>query len=148
MSTMAQQTMTDHPLLVELRTTLPDVRTLTSATDTEPYRRDETEFVPDGQPIAAVFPTATEEVSAVVRACARHRVPVVTRGGGSGLSGGANSVEGCVVVVMTGMDRIIEIDVANLVAVTQAGVITADLEQAVEAEGLLYPPDPASHELS
>jgi len=148
MRTMAQQTMTDHPLVDELRTALPDVRMLTSATDTEPYRRDETEFVPDGQPIAAVFPTTTEEVSAVVRACARHGVPVVTRGGGSGLSGGANAVEGCVVVVMTGMDRIIEIDVANLVAVTQAGVITADLEQAVEAEGLLYPPDPASHELS
>jgi glycolate oxidase len=57
-------------------------------------------------------------------------------------------MDGWIVLAMTGMDRIIEVDPANLVAVTQAGVITANLERAVEAEGLLYPPDPASHELS
>ena len=94
------------------------------------------------------FPTSTEDVSAVVRACAHHRVPVVARGGGSGLSGGANAMDGWIVLSMSGMDRIIEIDAANLVVVTQPGVITAELEAAVEAEGLMYPPDPASHELS
>ena len=140
--------MTDHPVLIELRRALPDVRLLTTPGDTAPFMRDETEFVPHGQPLAAVFPTTTAEVSTVVAACARHHVPVVVRGGGSGLSGGANAVEGGIVLVMTAMDRILEIDAANLVVVTQAGVITADLEQAVEAQGLLYPPDPASHEIS
>ena len=139
---------TYHPLLDELRDQLPDLCVLTEPEETEPFRKDETEFVPYGRPLAVTFPTSTAEVSAIVRRCAEHRVPVVTRGGGSGLSGGANAVDGCIVVVMTGMDRIIEIDEANLVAVTQAGVITADLEHAVEAQGLLYPPDPASHELS
>jgi glycolate oxidase len=140
--------MIDHPILADLRAALPGLRLITEPDETEPYRRDETEFVPDGQPLAVAFPTSTDEVSGVVRVCAAHHVPVVARGGGSGLSGGANAVDGCIVVVMTGMDRIIEIDPANLVVVTQAGVITADREAAVEAKGLLYPPDPASHEIS
>ncbi len=139
---------TDHPIVAQIRQALPDLRILTEPDETEPYRKDETEFVPYGRPLAVVFPSSTAEVSAVVRRCAEHRVPVVTRGGGSGLSGGANAVDGCIVLVMTGMDRVLEIDPDNLVVVTQAGVITADLEKAVEAQGLLYPPDPASHELS
>jgi glycolate oxidase len=138
----------DNPILADLAATVPGVRMLTEPAETERYRRDETEFVPFGQPLAVAFPTSTADVSALVRLCARHHVPIVTRGGGSGLSGGANAVDGCLVMVMTGLDRIIEIDPANLVAVTQAGVITAELERAVEAQGLLYPPDPASHELS
>jgi glycolate oxidase len=142
------EAMTDHPILDQIRTARPELRLLTEATDTEAYRKDETEFVPFGHPLAAAFPTSTEEVCAIVKICAEHRVPVVTRGGGSGLSGGANAVDGCIVLVMTGMDQIIEVDPANLLVVTQAGVITADLERAVEAQGLLYPPDPASHELS
>ena len=137
-----------HPLLADLAAELPNTRIITAVDETEAYRRDETEFLPAGRPLAVAFPASTAEVSAIVRLCAAHRVPVVTRGGGSGLSGGANAVDGCIVLVMTGLDRIIEIDAANLVAVTQAGVITADLERAVEAQGLLYPPDPASHELS
>ena len=138
----------EHPVLSQIAAAVPGVRVLTDPADTEEYRKDETEFVPFGQPLAVAFPTSTADVSAIVRACARHRVPVVARGGGSGLSGGANAMDGWIVLAMSAMDRIIEIDPDNLVAVTQPGVITADLEQAVEVEGLLYPPDPASHELS
>ncbi len=140
--------MSDHPVLAEIRTARPQLRLLTEPAETADYRRDETDFVPSGQPLAVAFPTSTDDVSAVVRACAGHRVPVVARGGGSGLSGGANAMDGWIVLSMSGLDRIIEIDAANLVVVTQPGVITADLEAAVEAEGLMYPPDPASHELS
>ncbi len=140
--------MTDQPILAELRTALPDLRVITDTADIEPYRRDETEFVPFGRPLAAVFPTSTEEVSTIVALAATRHVSLVPRGGGSGLSGGANAVDGCLVMAMTAMDRIIEIDPDNLLVVTQPGVITADLEHAVEAQGLLYPPDPASHEIS
>ncbi len=140
--------MTRHPILAHLRAELPALHLITGPQATEPYRHDETEFVPAGQPLAVAFPTSTDEVAAIVRLAASFHVPVVARGGGSGLSGGANAVEDCIVVVMTGLDRIIEIDADNLIAVTQAGVITADLERAVEAQGLLYPPDPASHEIS
>ena len=140
--------MTDQLLLDELRAALPELRLLTEPDETEEYRKDETEFVPFGRPLAVAFPTSTQDVADIVRACARRQVPVVTRGGGSGLSGGANAVDGCIVIAMTGMDQVLEIDADNLVVVTQSGVITADLEKAVEAKGLLYPPDPASHELS
>jgi len=135
-------------VIAEIRAALPGARLITDAIDADPYRRDETEFLYPGRPLAVVFPHSTEEVSSLVRIAASHRVPLVPRGGGSGLSGGANAVDGGLVVVMTAMDQIIEIDADNLLVVTQAGVVTAQLEQAVAAQGLLYPPDPASHETS
>ena len=135
-------------MIAEIRAALPGARLITDAIDADPYRRDETEFLYPGRPLAVVFPRSTEEVSTLVRIAASHRVPLVPRGGGSGLSGGANAVDGGLVVVMTAMDQIIEIDADNLLVVTQAGVVTAQLEQAVAAQGLLYPPDPASHETS
>jgi glycolate oxidase len=131
-----------------LRTALPGLRLVTAPADVEPYRHDETEFLPAGRPIAVVFPISTVEVGTIVGLAAEHRVPVVVRGGGSGLSGGANAIDGGIVLVMTGLDRIVEIDAGDLVVVTQSGVVTADLERAVESQGLFYPPDPASHETS
>ena len=138
----------DHPILADLRSALPDMNLLADAAAVEPYRHDETEFLSSGSPLAAVFPTSTEEVSTIVRLCGHHHVPVVARGGGTGLSGGANASDGCIVLVTTAMDRILAIDSDNLLVITQPGVITADLEKAVEEQGLLYPPDPASHETS
>jgi glycolate oxidase len=124
------------------------MRVLDEAIHIEPYLRDQTEFLTNGQPWAVVFPRSTTEVSAIVRIAAKHRLPIVPRGGGSGLSGGANAVDGGLVVVMTAMDEIIDIDADNLLVIAQSGVITANLERAVESHGLLYPPDPASHETS
>jgi glycolate oxidase len=135
-------------ILTALAQQLPGMRILERRDDVELYRRDETEFLPAGVPVAVVFPRSTQEVVAVVRLAAETGTPIVPRGGGSGLSGGANAVEGGLVMVMTEMDRILEIDAANLVVVTQPGVLAADLERAVEAEGLLYPPDPASRDWS
>jgi glycolate oxidase len=138
----------DHPLLADMQQGLPGMRIIVDATAAEPYRHDETEFLPAGRPLAVVFPTSTQDVSAIVRLAGRHRVPIVPRGGGTGLSGGANAVEGCLVVVMTAMNRIIEIATDDLLVVTQPGVVTADLEAAVAERGFLYPPDPASRETS
>ncbi len=140
--------MISRALLGDLTVALPGADLLTEPTEMESYRRDETEFLDPGRPAGVVFPRSTHEVQEVVRFASQHRVPLVPRGGGSGLSGGANAVDGCLVVVMTKMDRIIEVDVDNLLMVTQPGVVTADLERAVEALGLAYPPDPASHETS
>ena len=75
------------------------------------------------------------------------RVPIVPRGAGTGLSGGASGIEGGLTIAFTAMDRILEIDKENLVAVVQPGVINAPLKAAVAAEGLFYPPDPASFEM-
>jgi glycolate oxidase len=83
-------------------------------------------------------------VAAVAHLCNEHRVPLVVRGAGTGYTGGAVPTRGGVVLSMERMNRILEIDPVNLVAVVEPNVITGDLQRAVEAIGLFYPPDPAS----
>jgi glycolate oxidase len=95
-----------------------------------------------------VIPAETVEISRVVRACAEHRVPFVPRGAGTGYSGGAVPLHGGVVISLERMNRILEIDEANLVAVVEPNVITGQLQEAVEKVGLFYPPDPASLAIS
>jgi glycolate oxidase len=126
---------------------LPGMRLLTDATDRETYRRDETAYIPAGLPGAVALPTRTEEVAELVRLCAAHDIPIVPRGAGSGLSGGANGLDGALTIAFTAMDRILEIDTANLCVVTQPGVINATLKAAVAEHGLFYAPDPASFEM-
>lgn len=132
--------------LDEVRGELPALRLLTDAVDRESYRLDETAYLDAGLPGAVAFPASTGEVARILRLASRHRVAVVPRGAGTGLSGGAAGIEGALTVVLTRMNRILEIDAANLCVVTQPGVINADLKAAVAAEGLFYPPDPASYE--
>ena len=132
--------------LADLFEALPGLRVLTERADTDAFRFDETEYTHPGWPLAVAFPGTTADVSAILRLAAEHRVPVVPRGAGTGLSGGATAVEGALTLVMTGMARILEIDTANLVAVVQPGVINADLGRAAAERGLLYAPDPASFE--
>ena len=133
--------------LAALRDTLPGLRLVTEAVDTEAYRWDETEYMHPGMPLGVAFPASTAEVSTIMRLATAHRVPVVPRGAGSGLSGGAIAVEGALTIVMTGMRAILEIDRENLLVVCQPGVINADLGRAVGEQGMFYPPDPASFEI-
>ncbi|MFC5786851.1 FAD-binding protein [Streptomyces sp. NBC_01474] len=105
---------------------------------------DEAEWAPVGRALAAVRVTDAGEVQQVVRACAALSVPVVTRGAGTGLSGGANATDGCLILDLSRMNRVLEIDTENLLAVVQPGVINNDLKAAVAEHGLWYPPDPAS----
>ncbi|MFF1688243.1 MULTISPECIES: FAD-binding oxidoreductase [unclassified Streptomyces] len=105
---------------------------------------DDAEWAPVGRALAAVRVTDADEVQQVVRACAALSVPVVTRGAGTGLSGGANATDGCLVLDLSRMNRILEIDPENLIAVVQPGVVNNDLKAAVAEHGLWYPPDPAS----
>ena len=99
-------------------------------------------------PDVVALPADTGEVAALVRLCAAARVPLVVRGAGTGYTGGAVPTSGGLVLSMERMNRILEIDEQNLVAVVEPCVITADLQRAVEAVGLFYPPDPASLEWS
>jgi glycolate oxidase len=91
-----------------------------------------------------VLPANTEEVAAVARLCTETRTPLVPRGAGSGYTGGAVPLRGGIVLSLERLNRILEVDEANLLAVVEPGVITGDLQDAVEARGLFYPPDPAS----
>jgi glycolate dehydrogenase FAD-linked subunit len=133
-------------LLDAIRAELPEVRLLTDPVEREPYRLDETAYLQAGLPAAVAFPASTADVSGLLRLASAERVPVVPRGAGSGLSGGAAGIEGAVTIVMSRMDAILEIDRDNLCVVTQPGIVNAALKAAVAAEGLFYPPDPASYE--
>src|SRR5699024_11602252 len=93
-----------------------------------------------------VLPRDVAGVQAAVRACAAAEVPVVPRGAGSGLTGAANAIDGCVVLVTSKLDEIVEIDTDNRVAVVQPGVVNLDFRGAVEKNGLFYPPDPSSYD--
>ncbi|BBO92177.1 FAD-binding oxidoreductase [Desulfosarcina ovata] len=98
-------------------------------------------------PEAVAFPETAEAVSEILAIANTHRIPIVPRGAGSGLTGGAVPLSGGIVMTMNRMNRIISVDTDNLQAIVQPGVITARLHAAVEAKGLFYPPDPASMDI-
>jgi len=130
-------------VIEELRGIVGDPHVLVSREACAPYARDETEdlvFPPE----VVVRPSSTVEVGGILRIASRERIPVTPRGGGTGLSGGALAVRGGICLSLDRMNRIIEIDTGNLMAVVEPGVITEVLQNEVEALGLFYPPDPAS----
>jgi glycolate oxidase len=97
-----------------------------------------------GSPKCIVFPSTTQEVSEIVRLANRYRTPIVGRGAGTGLSGGAIARSGGIMIVFSRMNRILEIDSPNLRAVVQPGVVNLDLSRAVEHLNLYFAPDPSS----
>lgn len=138
--------MISDAFLASLRAALTDMRLLTDPDEVEPYRHDQTAHLRAGRPIGVAFPTETQAVSIIMRLASAHQVPVVPRGAGSGLSGGAAAIDGALTVVLTELDRILHIDPDDLYVVVQPGVLNADLGRAIEPHGLFYPPDPASYE--
>lgn len=112
------------------------------------FRRDESDLTTSGSPLALLRPTSTQEVVDAVKWAARHGVPIVPQGARTGLAGGANAIEGCLVLSMVNMNRILEIDPPNRVAVVQPGVINAAFNRELAKQGLRYPPDPGSWETS
>lgn len=133
-------------LTERLRAELGREAVITDPSVTASYSRDMMPLAPSGTPLAVVLPADTGQVQAVVRACADAGVSIVPRGAGSGLSGAANAVDGCVMLVMTKMNEILEIDADNRLAVVQPGVVNLDFRTAVEKHGLFYPPDPSSYD--
>ncbi|MGZ3573922.1 MAG: FAD-binding oxidoreductase [Vulcanimicrobiaceae bacterium] len=129
--------------LAELRAIVPyDGGVLTSDEDLIAYGFDGTWL--ENLPLAVVLPQTAEQVSQIHRLAIRERIGITPRCMGSGLSGGAVPSKNSIVVNLARMNRILEIDEVNRVAVVQPGVITADLQAAVERRGLFYPPDPSS----
>jgi glycolate oxidase len=96
------------------------------------------------RPDIVVSPATTEEVAEVVKRAHREKIPIIARGASSGLAGGTIAESGGIILNLARMDRILEIDTANVCVHAQAGVVTLQLQQAVERAGLFYPPDPAS----
>jgi glycolate oxidase len=127
---------------------LPDGRVIADPDIVESYRRDQTAVVAPGKPLCVVAARTTAEVTETMRWASKHRVPVVPRGGGTSLAGGASAIDGCVMLSMTRMDQILEMIPADDFAVAEAGVLNANLDRAAAAHGLMYAPDPSSYEIS
>ena len=120
---------------------------LTEPEDLIPYSFDGTAALRQ-RPRCVVFPKTTDEVAAVLRVATAQRVPVVTRGSGTGLSGGSLPVADCIVLCLVKMDRVLELDEKNLTVLVETGVITQKIAELADAAGLLYPPDPGSMKIS
>src|SRR5258708_3272048 len=120
---------------------------LTAKEDLIPYSMDGTASLQQ-MPGCVVLATSTQQVSAILKQANETGVPVVTRGSGTGLSGGSVPVPGCVVLCLVKMDKILELDQENLTILVEAGVTTLQVADAAAAVGLLYPPDPGSMKIS
>ncbi len=129
----------------QLTAALGHDQVLTDDADKVSYSYDATHLA--HRPDVVVFPKSTEDVQKVMTIAREHRVPVFTRGSGTGLSGGSIPLGG-IALVMTRMNRILEIDRHDMLVRVEPGVLTADLKRAVEAEGLHYPVDPGSARIS
>ena len=115
---------------------------------TASYSRDQAPFASAAAPFAVLLARSASEISIALKYANENSIPVVTRGAGSGLSGGANSTADSLVISLEKMNQIIEIDSANQIARVQAGVINLDLDTAAKEFGLAYLPDPASRDWS
>mgnify|MGYP005984476189 CR=1 FL=1 len=108
------------------------------------YSVDESVHEPTGRALALVRASCREDVVATMRFAHAHRIPVVPQGARSGLSGAACAVDGCILLSVRGMDRIPEVDEANMTVTVEPGIINQDLKDALRPHGLAYPPDPGS----
>jgi glycolate oxidase len=133
--------------LDELRAELGD-RVVTDHDVLQSYSRDTASWAASGEPSALVRAARTEDVQTLARWATRHRVAIVPRGAGTGVAGGANASNGCVVLSFERMNRILELNADAMYAVVQPGVINAELKRAASERGLWYAPDPSSYEIS
>ena len=123
---------------------LPDGRLVIDPDVLAAISHDDAEWAPVGRAVAGVRARTEDEVRHVVVTCAEFGAPVVPRGAGTGLSGGANATDGCVVLDLSRMNQVLEIDRDNMTCVVQPGVVNNDLKATLAGHGLWYPPDPAS----
>ena len=112
------------------------------------YIRDQSLLTEAGVPAALVKATSAVDVVATMKIAHELSVPVVTRGAGTGLAGAANAIDGCIILGVAGMNRILSIDAAARTATVEPGVINGDLADAARAQGLWYVPDPGSRAIS
>ena len=135
------------PLAADLITLLDADRVLHEREHLLTYGFDGTAAL-QGQAGVVALPRTTEEVASIVRYAAREKIPIVSRGSGTGLSGGSIPAANAIVLCLVKMDRVIELDEKNLTIFAEAGAITQRIAETADAVGLLYPPDPGSMKIS
>ncbi len=134
-------------LVQDISAFIPPERVLHSREDMLAYGYDGTAAL-HGVAAAVVMVQTTDEVQKVVKYCDVHNVAVVGRGSGTGLSGGSVPSNGCVILCLTQMDKVLELDEKNLTIFVECGVVTAKVAEVADSVGLLYPPDPGSMRIS
>jgi glycolate oxidase len=134
-------------IVSELYRAFPQDAIVTQPEDLIAYSFDGTPMLRQ-TPKAVVFPTSAQEVAIILRLASKNSTPVVTRGAGTGLSGGSIPVPGSVVLCLARMNRILELDTDNLTMLVEPGVINNDVATKADAAGLFYPPDPGSMKVS
>jgi glycolate oxidase len=134
-------------VLEELRRLVPSQSLLTEMEDLIPYSFDGTAAMRQ-LPGAVVFAETSDEIAAILKLANAHKIAVVTRGSGTGLSGGSLPTPDCLVLCTVRMDKILEVDSANLTLRAEPGVTTIQIAEAAEKVGLFYPPDPGSMKIS
>ncbi|HEY8797625.1 MAG TPA: FAD-linked oxidase C-terminal domain-containing protein [Candidatus Dormibacteraeota bacterium] len=132
----------EAPVLAQLRRIVGRDHVIDSANDLRIFARDAS--IEGAVPDAVVLPATNDEVAAVIKVAAKHRIPVVPRGAGTGLSGGAVTIRGGLALQMTRMRNILEIDPVGQTALVEPGVVNQELSLAAAAHGLFYAPDPSS----
>ena len=135
-------------LIEELNSRLPAERIQTDPDVVAAYGQDRAIFERGGTAAVLVSPHSTDEVVAAVKAAVAANAIIVPRGAGTGLTGAANAIDGCMMLSLHNMTDVIEVDPVNRMARVQPGLVNADLKAAVAAHGLYYPPDPASVDMS
>ncbi|MHA7306548.1 FAD-binding oxidoreductase [Arthrobacter sp. TMN-49] len=143
-----QETQLNQAFLQSLREALRADQISVSAADLQTFATDQGPVTDYHEPLAVVWAETIAQVQAVVRAAGAHGVPLVTRGAGTGVSGGAHATAGAVVLNLTRMNKILEINAADEIARVEPGVINGDLNTAVAEFGLMFAPDPASFKIS
>ncbi len=133
-------------LVDDLRLALPLARIINDIAMLQSYRRDHLLDLEVGTPAAVLLATSTDDVATAVLVAGRHAVGVIARGAGSGLAGGASAVDGCLIISLERMNRIVAVDVANQTALVEPGVINSAVSEVAAADGLWFPPDPASRD--
>ena len=137
----------DQSILDKLQSIVGSDNVLTAREDLIPYAFDGTAAMKE-MPGCVVFALSTDEISAVLKLANDTGTPVVTRGSGTGLSGGSVPSGDCIVLCTVKMERILEVDAANLTMTVEPGVTTIQIAEAAEKAGLFYPPDPGSMKIS
>jgi glycolate oxidase len=139
---MKRRSVAKNTIITELKTVVGSDYVIHKPEDLIVYEYDGS--VDKALPTAVVVPDSVEEVAEIVKIARRHNLPIVARGAGTGLSGGAVAEHGGIVIALTRMTRILEIDVENRIAVVEPGVVNLHLTEHVSRHGLYYAPDPSS----
>ena len=112
------------------------------------FSQDRAIIEPFGKPVALVMPKSKQEIVNIVKIANKFNIPIVARGAGTGLTGGSNAIDNCILLSMHRLNKILSIDVSNRIAIVEPGVINSKIKEEVAKKKLFYPPDPASFDIS